>query len=104
MELARIILPFPCADPPYELIIHIGFTGPKGARLRVSVDGRELFNQFIGPGEWRGTFQVERDLIQERALIELSSDTFVLRQIMEGWTDGRTLGVALYAVGCSTKN
>jgi hypothetical protein len=96
-------LPFPCSDPPHELTIHVGSTGPEGARLRVSINGSELFDQFIPPGEWSGTFKVDPSLGQERALIELSGDTFVPRKLLEGSTDDRTLGVALHAVGFSAR-
>jgi hypothetical protein len=101
---AAMTLPFPCRNPPYELTIRVGFTGPEGARLRVSLDSSELFNQFIGPGEWTGVFKVNNTLTQERAFIELSSDTFVPRELLEGSTDDRTLGIALYAIGFSAKD
>lgn len=100
---AAMTLPFPCSDPPHELTIHVGSTGPEGARLRVSINGSELFDQFIAPGEWSGTFKVGPSPGQERALIELSGDTFVPRKLLEGSTDDRILGVALHAVGFSAR-
>lgn len=96
---AAMILPFPCSNPPHELTMHVGSSGPAGARLHVSINGSELFDQFIAPGAWSGTFKVEPSPGQERALIELSSDTFVPRKLMEGSTDDRTLGVSLHAIG-----
>jgi hypothetical protein len=101
---AGMTLPFPCSDPPYELTIRVGFTGPEGSRLRVSLDGSELFNQFIGPGEWSGVFEVDRNLTQERAFVELSSDTFVPRKLVEGSIDDRILGIAVHTIGFSAKD
>jgi hypothetical protein len=101
---AGLTLPFPCSNPPYELTIRVGFTGPEGARLRISLDGSELFNQTIGPGEWSGVFKVDRNLTQERAFVELSSDTFVPRKLVEGSIDDRTLGIAVHTIGFSAKD
>jgi len=101
---AAMILSLPCSTPPHELTIRVAFTGPVGARLRVSVDGSEVFNQFIAPGEWRGAFAVDPNPTEKRAFIELSSDTFVPRKLLEGSADDRTLGVALSAIGFSARD
>jgi hypothetical protein len=101
---AAMTLPFPCSNSPHELAIRVGFSGPDGTRLRVSIDGSELFGQIIPPGEWTGAFKINSCPAKERALIELSSDTFVPRRLLEGSTDDRTLGIALHAIGFCTKD
>jgi hypothetical protein len=95
---AKLVVPIDEQHLPKALRIYLGSTGPKGTRLQIVLNGRELFNEQAPAGAWSKTFDLAHLPLGKRATIELLSGTFVPMETIEKSSDERTLGVLVEAI------
>jgi hypothetical protein len=90
---ARVELPAP-ARPRYVLV-ELADTGPDGAAVELTLDGRVFFAADLAPGAWSGCAAVPDGEPAARLELGLVSSTFVPAERLPGAQDGRRLGVAV---------
>ncbi|MCP4682537.1 MAG: hypothetical protein GY864_09410 [Desulfobacterales bacterium] len=95
---AKLIVPLDRNKLPKALRIILGATGPNGSRLLVLVNNQSLFDEEIPAGSWHKIFSLTDISLGKQLIIELLSDTFVPKEIMEGSLDSRTLGVSVRSI------
>jgi len=76
----------------------IASTGPKGTRLRVLLNGQELFNGQVAARGRSQTLNLTGIVLGKQAVIELLSDSFVPKDVIQGSVDTRTLGVYVQGI------
>jgi glycosyltransferase involved in cell wall biosynthesis len=96
---ARLVVPIPPGAWPGRLLISLASASPTGGPLRVLVNGHEVRSgPHAGAG---GQFEILslRGVPPDRRLVlELISDCFVPREVIDGSTDDRPLGVHVRAL------
>ncbi|MBV8886433.1 MAG: hypothetical protein JO235_20895, partial [Chroococcidiopsidaceae cyanobacterium CP_BM_RX_35] len=95
---AKLVIPLDEQRLPKALAIELASTGPKGTRLSVKVNGKELFNDQLKSGNWSNTLNLTDVKLEKTATIELLSDTWNPEKMIEGSQDSRTLGVAILGI------
>jgi WD40 repeat protein len=100
---ARLIVPIDTKNPPQAIALRIYVFRPpqvKRAPLKIVVNGRELFNRNIPLWKWENTFDLRGMQLGDQLLLDIVSDTFVPRGIMDKGTntDDRSLGVQVRSV------
>jgi len=95
---AKLVVPLNEQRLPQALQIDLESTGSRGTKLSVVVNGKELFNNQLASGSWSATLSLADVELGKTATIELLSDTWVPKEMIEGSEDSRTLGVAVLGV------
>jgi hypothetical protein len=95
---AKLVVPVEASRLPARLRVELAWTGPKGTRLQIRVNGRGLYHEHVSSGEWTKTFALTGVKGGEPVIIELLSDTFVPKETLPGSVDTRTLGVAVRGI------
>jgi hypothetical protein len=95
---AKLVIPVEEDNPPKALRVALASTGPKGTKLKVLVNGHEIFDQRIAAGGWSETLSLGQRLLGREITIELVSHTFVPMEVNERSRDPRTLGVAVKGI------
>ncbi len=94
---ARLTVPTDPGAPPARLRLELLYTGRLAGVLAVSIAGHELFRGELPPGAWSQTFDLDGVVWTGETVIELDSDTFVPKKVMDS-RDARTLGVAVAGI------
>ena len=93
---ASLVIPIDQARPPKGLELSLLHTGPQGAALEILVNGCQLFEQELPPGEESLTMGLSPCALDgDRLKIDLISSTFVPAKVNPKSTDQRHLGVAI---------
>ncbi len=99
---AKLLVPIDAKQPPQCLWIRIETFRPKPipVRFQVLVDDASVFNGSAPPGKWEKVFDLSSRRFSEHVMIELRSDTFVPKGVMDGGknTDTRALGVQVKGI------
>jgi hypothetical protein len=91
--VARLVVPADCEHPPRFLLVRL-WIGPKGATLRLRVNGQDLFGDQLPTGTWEKKLALPDTGRSSQVTIEVLSSTFVPRQ-WDGSEDDRALGVLI---------
>ena len=95
---ARLDVPLQESGPVSAVRVELASTGPRGTRLRIRLQGREILDQSVPPGTLDQVFDLSGTLLDERLSIEFISDTFIPAETEAGSSDTRQLGVAVRSV------
>ncbi|MBV9387074.1 MAG: hypothetical protein JOZ78_11670 [Chroococcidiopsidaceae cyanobacterium CP_BM_ER_R8_30] len=95
---AKLVVSLDEQHLPKAIAIELASTGPKGTRLSVLVNGKELFNNQLRSGNWSNTLSLTGIKLEKTITIELLSDTWIPQQMIKGSQDSRTLGVAILGI------
>lgn len=96
---ARLRVPIDRQKPPHTIRIDIAWTGPQHSPFRVLVDGCELIRVPQPAATWSESLDLGRcSPSGDDLTIELLSETFVPKEILEGNPDARTLGLAMNGI------
>ncbi len=96
---ARLVIPMHEA-PPRAIHVDLYAIRPRnvtGARVELSINGRELWKGEIPVGAWQKTFALADINVGEAAVVDIISDTFVPQPSAPNG-DGRTLGVEVRGI------
>jgi WD40 repeat protein len=99
----QLVIPIDKEQPPQALAMELHIFRPaqvKTAWLQIKVNQRELFNEHIPLWKWEKTLDLSGLDLGEELVLDIYSDTFNPRGIMDGGTndDTRTLGVQVWCV------
>ncbi len=99
---ARLLVPIDARRPPQRLWVSIENLRPQPTpvHLQVLVDEKTLFDGLVGPGMWQKFFDLGSHRFFAQTLIELRSDVFRPKGVMDGGknTDPRVLGVKVHGI------
>ena len=95
---ARLDVPLPESGSISAVHVELASTGPRGTRLRIRLQGREVFDQSVPAGALNQVFDLSGSFLGEGLSIEFISDTFIPAQTEGGSSDTRQLGVAVGSV------
>jgi hypothetical protein len=76
-----------------QLRLELASTGPEGSRLQVLVEGHQLWDAEVAPGEWSRTFDISNIEFERQVTIEVRSSTFIRNNNSQ-----RPLGVAIKGI------
>lgn len=91
--VSKLMVPLDPKRMPKALMVNIEMTGIEKKRLRVRINGRELFHGEIPAGGWSKMFNLSGLPLGKQATIELLSDTHIPKEIIKGSEDNRPLGI-----------
>lgn len=99
---AKLLVPINTRHPPQRLWVSIETFRPKRGpvRFQILVDGKLLFDGTVPTGKWETTVDLSSHEFTDRAFIELRSETFFPKGVMDQGlnTDTRQLGVQVKGV------
>ncbi len=93
----KLVVPV-SAERPRFLELSLRDWNNRQAHLRVRVNGATVLDQTIPSGGWKTVIGLEDVVIDDVAVIELESDTFVPSEIRPGAKDDRRLGVCVEGI------
>ena len=93
---AKLIVPLDPEHPPRSLRVEFFSHCPKELKLKILLNHHELYQGQIAPGKgWSKTFSVADLPLGNQATIEIVSDRFFPKEVIQGSVDTRTLGVTV---------
>jgi hypothetical protein len=99
---AKLLVPISVKRPPEALWLSIETFRPKVApiRFQLVVDDVAVFDGLAPPGKWERSFDLSSHPFSKQVMIELRSETFVPKGVMDGGknTDTRVLGVQVKGI------
>jgi hypothetical protein len=99
---AKLWIPVNARRPPQRLWINIETFRPKAGpvRFQILADGVAVFDGSAPLGKWEKTFDLSSQKFSDKVMIELRSETFVPKGVMDKGknTDTRMLGVQVKGV------
>jgi hypothetical protein len=99
---AKLVVPISTKRPPQQLWLSIEVFRPKIApiRFQLLVDDEILFDGQAPPGRWERSFDLGAHRFSKQVLIELRSEAFVPKGVMDGGKnfDTRMLGVQVKGI------
>ncbi len=97
---AKLLIPID--SPPQRVWVRVYTLRAEATPVpfEILVDGTSVFEGELPLGEWEGTFDLGSHQFSEQVMIELQSDTFVPKGVMDGGTntDTRVLGVQVRGI------
>jgi hypothetical protein len=99
---AKLLVPISVKRPPQRLWVSIETLRPKPTKVRcqVLVDDVPVFDGSAPLGKWEKDFDLSSHPFSKQVLIELRSETFIPKRLMDGGknTDTRVLGVQVKGI------
>ncbi|MFH1921610.1 MAG: hypothetical protein ABIP48_17230 [Planctomycetota bacterium] len=99
---AKLLVPINPRRPPQHLWISIETLRPKAGpvRFQVLMDDILVFDESVPLGKWEKTLDLPSEQFSDKVMVELRSDTFVPKGVIDGGknTDTRVLGVQVKGI------
>ena len=93
------VVTLPVKSEARALHVAIHHTGPNGANLEITVNGRRWVEEHAPPGSWSGTLELsELEEVGRIVKVRIQSSTFIPAEVIQESGDERTLGVAVSGV------
>jgi hypothetical protein len=90
---ASLSVPAQALKGAQQLRLELASTGPEGTRLQVLLEGRQLWDADVAPGEWSRAFDISNIEPKRQVTIEIRSSTFIPNN-----NSRRPLGVAIKGI------
>jgi hypothetical protein len=104
---AKLLVPISVKRPPQQLWLSIEVLRAKAGpiRLQILVDEDVVFDGLASLGKWEKTFDLSAHRFSRRVMIELRSETFEPKGVMDAGknTDTRVLGVQVKGIMLKSK-
>jgi hypothetical protein len=99
---AKLLVPISVKRPPQQLWLSIEMLRPKAGPVRsqLLVDEVAVFDGSVPLGKWERSFDLSSHRFSKQVIIELRSDTFAPKGVMDAGknTDTRILGVQVKGI------
>jgi hypothetical protein len=87
-----LVVPLDRHSLPQELRVRL-WVGPLGTNLRIRANGRDLFQGTVPSGDWSQTLGLAGVRLDRYLTIELMSDTFIPKTVLEDYEGEKRVGV-----------
>jgi hypothetical protein len=93
----RLVVPLDSRSLPQALTVRLK-VGRLGTNLRVLVNGQDVFQGTVSAGDWSQTFELASVRLNKELTIELVSNTFIAKDVMEDNEGENPVGVMVKEV------